>query len=389
MRLLPLFTGVAAALLVAIVAIRSAAIHALASSGPAAPFAFIRESEAGSDAVLQRLATGPLNSTSAPDVLSKAQVFAARYPLSVNAPFAIGMARSVAGERAAAVAAMRLTVQRNPRNRVVRTWLTDQALRSGDYTTALRQLSALMKIEPTLVPQISSAMVPFLFAPGMVNAFANEAESKPNWLPTFIDSARREPRLSAQVQRLMLLIAQHQPDAIEARNIAETVNTALDRGDGDRARQLLEAFYPTAFGNNGNLLFDPGFLGTNGSPPFAWSVNHGDEQIELGTSEGLQVAGVSTSGGRLISQSLVLTPQAYLLRTRASGEGLASYRWQIRCDGELSVVDVSVADVVRLSAADGGLPFTIGSECKGAQLSLLADGRGGPVAISYVAILQR
>ena len=383
------------AAVIAIVAFRSAAVQLLAPSGAAAPFGFVRNSEAGSDVALYRRASGDLTRQSAAALLAEANAIAAQYPLSINAPFAAGMARAKLGETRAAREAMLLTIGRNPRNRIVRTWLAERALRDGNYETALRQLNALMRVEPTLVPQISQAMVPFLFAPNMIDAFADAAEDRPPWLPSFIDGARRDPRLVRQVDALMLEIADHEPEAIETRNIVEVINAAQSRGDFASGLRVLKAFYPLAFADGGNMVFDPRFMAVEGAAPFLWTIDRESGVVADGTANGLEITGRVAAGTRLASQSLILEPGDYFLSARGQiAPGDLNAQWVLMCEsGNQPVATMAVSPVIAASQnGNPGLPFVVPPGCGFTSLALVASGQvagDSPFSIQSVSVLRQ
>lgn len=389
------YVRVVLAAVIAVVAFRSAAIQLLAPSGAAAPFGFVRNSEAGSDIALYRRASGDLTRQSAPALLAEANATAAQYPLSINAPFAIGMAHAKLGETQAAREAMLLTISRNPRNRIVRTWLAERALRDGNYSTALRQLNALMRVEPTLVPQISQAMVPFLFAPNMVDAFADIAEGRPQWLPSFIDGARRDPRLVRQVDALMLEIANREPEAIETRNIVEVINAAQSRGDFTSGLRLLKAFYPLAFADGGNMVFDPRFMAIEGAAPFLWTIDRESGVVAEGTANGLEITGRVAAGTRLASQSLILGPGNYFLSAHGQiTAGDLNAQWVLVCEsGHQPVATMAVSSVLAASMhGNPGLPFIVPPGCGFTSLALVASGQvsgDDPFSIHSVSVLRQ
>lgn len=380
---------------IAIVAFRSAAIQLLAPSGGAAPFGFVRSSEAGSDVALYRRASGDLTRQSAPALLADAKAVAARYPLSINAPFAAGMAHAKLDETQAAREAMLLTIGRNPRNRIVRTWLAERALRDGNYPVALRQLDALMRVEPTLASQISQAMVPFLFAPNMVDAFADAAEDRPPWLPSFIDGARREPRLARQVDALMLEVAEREPEAVETRNIVEVINMAQSRGDFASGLRLLRAFYPLAFADGGNMVFDPRFMAVEGAAPFLWTINEESGVVSEGTANGLEITGRVAAGTRLASQSLILGPGNYYLSARGQiAQGDLNVQWVLVCEaGNQPVATMAVSSVIAASMnGNPGLLFVVPPGCGFTSLALVASGPvsgDSPFSIHSVSVLRQ
>lgn len=389
------YVRVVLAAVIAIVAFRSAAIQLLAPSGAQAPFGFVRNSEAGSDVALYRRASGDLTRQSAPALLADANAVAARYPLSINAPFAAGMAHSKLGQTVAARKAMLLTIGRNPRNRIVRTWLAERALRDGDYSVALRQLNALMRVEPTLVPQISQAMVPFLFAPNMVDAFADAAEDRPPWLPSFIDGARRDPRLVRQVDALMLEIADRQPEAVEARNVVEVINAAQSRGDFASGFRLLKAFYPLAFADGGNMVFDPRFMAVEGAAPFLWTIDRESGAVAAATANGLEITGRVPAATRLATQSLILAPGNYLLSARGQiAPGDLNVQWVLDCDtGNQPIATMAASSVIAASLnGNPGLPFTVPPGCGFTSLALVASGQVSgdhPFSIHSVSVLSQ
>lgn len=394
-RSVSFYAGVTLSAVVAIVAFRSAAIELLSSSGAQAPFGFVRQSEAASEIALYRQTSENVTAQAASGLLAEARAVAARYPLSVNAPFAAGIAQARLGDNNAAGEAMQLTIERNPRNRIVRTWLSEQALRKGDFTEALRQLNALMRVEPTLVPQISQAMVPFLFAPDMVDAFADAAEDRPPWLPSFIDGARRDPRLVRQVYALMLEIAAREPDAVEPRNIVEVINAAQSRGDFDSGFRLLKAFYPLAFAEGGNRVFDPRFMEVEGAAPFVWTIDRDSGTVAAGTSSGLEVVGRVSAGTTLASQSLILAPGNYALSSRGQvSSGDSGAMWVLSCQGSNQPI-AAASPANAIAASMGGNPgvlFTVPPGCGFTALALVAESQvvgDNPLSIQSVSVIRQ
>jgi tetratricopeptide (TPR) repeat protein len=389
------YARVALAAVIAIVAFRSAAIQLLAPLGAQAPFAFVRESEAGSDVSLFQRASGTLTDETARSLLADASATAIRHPLSANAPFAEGMAHAKLGEIRAARNAMRITVDRDPSNLIVRAWLAERALRDGQYQTALRHYNAVMRVDPTLVPKLSEAMVPFLLAPRMVDAFAEMAEDRPPWLPSFIDAARRDRRLVRQVDALMLEIADREPKAIETRNIVEVINAAESRDDFAAGLRLLKAFYPLAFADGGNMVFDPRFMAVEGAAPFLWTIERESGAVSDGTANGLEITGRVAAGTQLATQSLILTPGDYFLSARGQiAPGDLNVQWVLLCQtGGQRVATMSVSSVIAASLnGNPGLPFNVPSGCGFTSLALVASGQvsgDSPLSIQSVSVLRR
>lgn len=375
-------------------AIRAAAIGILGGLGDRASFAFVADAPAVTDVTVRRIAIGQLDRSAAARLDARARDLYVDHPLAFNAVFASAMARARLGRDAEAEQLMRLAIERNPRNRVARSWLVGKALPRRQYSDALTQLDAIMRMQPDLVVPITRAMVGFLLAPEMVDAFAGAAERGAPWMPSFLDAARRDDRVSRQVYALTLLLARQGGDALSAASAQQVIQSAVSRGDLREARAVLLASNPAARSDPSNMLIDSAFqLGaTHGD--FAWHVADPlPRGVSVSMDQRLDVTLESASSGELLGQDVITGPGGYRLSAvvhRTSGGVQEALHWQVRCRQTGSLVSSTpLPDNAPVNAQLTAV-FTIDPGCGLPRVSLvnLRDGAVGAAEISRIAMVR-
>ncbi len=389
---LPTIAGLLLCLLVAWLALRAAAIGMLGGLGDQAPFAFVSHAAAVEDVTVRRIATAPLDETAAPLLAARSDALLVRYPLAFNAPFAAAIATEKLGEDAAAGRLMRLAVVRNPRNRVARAWLVSKALPDARYDDALIQLDAIMRMQPGLADGMTRAMVRFLLAPGMVDAFADAAKRGAPWMPAFLDAARRDDSVTRQVYALVEKLAEQQSRALSDASAMQVIQSALARGHYRDARRLLVATDAFARADGDNFVVDSAFQDSRPDRVFGWQRGDPMPQGASVDSDGkLNVVLASADVGVLLSQQLVAGPGDYRLSIVLQGappSGADALVWRIAC-GQ-SGADIASRAV---GAADGpggaaSLTFTVPANCGVPRLILanVRDGASATASFSRVTI---
>ncbi len=389
---LPTIAGLLLCFLVAWLAVRAAAIGMLGGLGDRAPFGFVSHAAAVEDVTVRRIATAPLDRNAAVRLAERADALLVRYPLAFNAPFAAAIATEKVGEDAAARRLMRLAVLRNPRNRVARAWLVAKALPDGRYDDALIQLDAIMRMQPGLADGMTRAMVRFLLAPGMVDAFADAAKRGAPWMPAFLDAARRDDTVTRQVYALVEKLAEQQSRALSDASAVQVIQSALARNDYRDARRLLLATDAFARADGDNFVVDSAFQDRRVDRAFGWQRGEPMPQGASVDSNGkLDVVLASADTGVLIMQQLVAGPGDYRLSVVVQGvpsAGADALVWRIVC-GQ-SGVDLASRGV---GAADGpgdsaSLAFTVPVGCGAPRLILanVRDGASATASFSRIAI---
>ena len=370
----------AVAVLLALLAVYNAAI-AQSAQADADPLSIAANAAPVVEFSLERRAVMPLDAGSAAQLLAAAQAALSNNPLSSRAPYAAAIALDRLGERSAADRAMALAVARDPRNVSGHQWLVARYLRAGRYPGALDQLDAIMRLRPALSFDITRAMVPFLHAPGMAQAFAEAGAHNPPWLPQFLDHASRDASVAPAVYALARALGSDPRVDLPLVSITSIVEAALSRGDTPQAVAVYRAFFPAAASGDSNLVFDGTFQGLAGAPPFSWAFHEGVGGGAMPDgAEGLAAEVRSGPALDLVTQAIVLPPGGYRLEAgiRSSNLiGATALTWQLRCvRSGLVLVDLAMpisTDRPQALHAD----VTVPPGCDGVTLALRSGGDGG------------
>lgn len=392
---LPAVAGLAVCALLAWLCIRAAAIGMLGGLGDAAPIGFVSNATTVADVTLRKAAIGQLDATSAGALEARARDLVVRYPLAFNATFASAMATAKLGDEGRAEALMRLSVERNPRNRVARSWLVAKALPRGRYDDALIQLDAIMRMQPELAVPMTAAMVRFLQAPGMVNAFAEAGQRGAPWMPAFIDQARRDDRVTWQVYSLAEKLARLDNDALSTASAVQVIQSAVSRGHFREARSLLIASNPVARADPANLVLDPAFQSNRHAGDFDWKLASPLPQgAEVALNGRLDASLDTAATGELFFQDLIAGPGAYTLSVvlHGSPQGTpGALVWQLRClQGDAVVATLPLVPNPVPNARES-MAVTIPQECGLPRLSLanVQAGASASAEISRIALRRQ
>jgi hypothetical protein len=390
---LPTIGGVLLCLAIAWLAIRAAAIGMLGGLGDRAPFGFVSHAAAVEDVTLRRLAVVPLDDGSADALNIRAKALVERYPIAFNAAFAAAMAADQQGEGAAAGRLMRLAVERNPRNRVARSWLVAKALPEARYEEALTQLDAIMRMQPNLSVDMTKAMVRFLLAPGMVEAFAEASERGAPWMAAFLDEARRDETVAPQVYALVDALAERRSPALTDASAMQVIQSALGRGDYRDARRMLLATDAFARADSTNFIVDPAFQDERTGRDFGWRLG---DPMPAGASVDLdgqlRVVLDSADEGILLNQQLVAGPGTYRLSIVLQGRtatGADALIWRVTCGQSGQDIATRAVGAADRPGNGAGLTFTIPAGCGAPRLSLANVRAGATTSASFSRIALR
>ena len=390
---LPAVAGLAVCALLAWLFIRAAAIGMLGGLGDAAPVGFVSNAATVTDVTLRKSAVGQLDAQSAATLDARARDLVVRYPLAFNATFAAAMATAKLGDEGRAEALMRLSVERNPRNRVARSWLVAKALPRGRYDDALIQLDAIMRMQPELAVPMTTAMVRFLQAPGMVDAFAQAGQRGAPWMPAFIDQARRDQRVTWQVYALAEKLAQLDNGALSTASAVQVIQSAVSRGHFREARSLLVASNPAARADPANLVLDPAFQSNRPAGDFDWKLTSPLPQGAQVSLDGrLDATLDAAAAGELFYQDLIVGPGSYTLSVvlHGSPQGTpGALAWQLRCLQGNAIVAALPLVPNPVPNARESVAVTIPQGCGLPRLALVNSQEGASAAVQISRIALR
>ena len=374
-----------AALSVAVVVVRSAAVRAFAEGDPATaeavwsghPAAAI--ALASTDIAKAAGARRPIGD-SAFKLMAEA---ASKAPLEPQ-PFLVrGIRLQLAGREAEAERAFAAARWRDPRSIPARYFLANSRLGRGDVE-GLRDVAGLIRLSPGGL----EASIPYLAA------FARQKQVAVPMRALFKQNpAIRSAVLSSLAQdpaNLSLVLELGETtDVAKAPWLAAMIRTLVEHRQYDRARALWARTAGIDRSATLGLLFDPSFSDSASLPPFNWELTSSTLGFAERRSGRLQAIYYGQEDGVLARQLLVLAPGRYRFQAPAkggaeSGEGSALL-WTVRCaDAPGGAVLASAP------ASANGLSFAVPESCPAQWLELVGrssdTGRQIELAIGPVSL---
>lgn len=242
-----------------------------------------------------------------------------------------------AGRAADARRLMELAGRLTQRDNRIHGWLFYDALDRHAYGAAMRSADAVLRRDQELGQQgLYSGINEHLAEPTARNAVVDTLAFRPGWRPDFLSyEARHVPDTGVLIA---LFGALHARSALSANEASWLVDRLVDEDRYAEARSVWTRLLPRRQAKPG-LLYDAGFAGWPGAPPFNWRFVDGSEAIsEIAEapdgSRGLHVQFPLGRSERLVEQLVVLPAGTYRLAAQLSSETPAGGErlvWKVEC----------------------------------------------------------
>lgn len=373
------------ALVIAVLAVRNAAVQALVGSDPRRAVEVWAghpdaEISLGMIQIAQAMRDRKQVATS---VFQRIDRAALRSPMAPE-PFLVhGVAADLAGKSEAAERDFAAAQHRDPRSLAAAYFLADRYVRNGDVEQGLKQIAVLARLAPA---------GPAVVAPYLAKFAANRA----NW-PQLKKLFQDEPTLGDSALQVLAMEPDNAPAILALANKRQRTATApwvpillqrmVEAGQVAQARAIWASVSGLSIGAE-TLLFDSGFHNSAAPPPFNWELASSTIGIaERRPGGALHVMFYGQEDGPLARQLLVLTPGPYhlMLHVQPGATHADALYWTVRCakgGGEVSRI--------RLDQAIGGWRFQIPGDCPAQWLELIGDAADVPqqsdVTLSNVAL---
>lgn len=254
-------------------------------------------------------------------------------------PF-VTVAEAVAGKDAEsrALQLMEAARLRDPRNLKVRFWLYRHYLLAGDIASAIGQVDAITQLDPGTAAPLSAALVPLLTLPAGRDAIVAALARNPSWQGGFLVLAERLGTDRPAFAETIFRLAGASGARIDGRSLASVLGGMVARGEYDQAHVIFRHFADPAGGSDDSMVFDGGFSGVFGAPPFGWTflngVNGSAGLVRQGGATALQVRRFGHGGAVLAQQVQAAKPGRYALEASVAGDGTpldGSFAWELGC----------------------------------------------------------
>jgi hypothetical protein len=365
--------AIVAALLLAIAIVRNAAVAAFTDDSPMRA-AQLWPGHPSAELSLAMTEIGRATHERQPvgqSVFARVDAAAVKAPLAAE-PFLVqGVQAQLAGDLERARGLFLAAELRDPRSLPARYFLAELYFRAGDAHRGLAELAALARLTPR-------------GAESMAQHVAAYAKDRSNWPElralfrsdtTGIENATLGA-LAADPANADTILAIATKERIRNSTwLPVLLNRLVDAGQYAKARTI----WASAAGkplNAGDLLYDSGFNEPKAPPPFNWKLTSSTVGLSERQPGGrLHVIFYGQEDGVLAQQLLLLSPGAYRLTMRVSGDldRARALSWSVRC-GKSSAPIASVT----LDAAARGLSFRVPAGCAGQWLEL--SGRSSDIS---------
>ena len=302
-----------------------------------------------------------------PGTLAKIRDAAAKSPLAPE-PFLVrGVEAQLAGDRRLAGQAFLAAKLRDGRSIPARYFLAEQYFRSGDAAHGLREIALLAR----MVPNGVAGLAPF------IATYAKDERNRPQLLSLF----RSDPQLEGAALTTLASDAANADLVLELANSSNRqplwaerlLQTLVAAGQYEKAHGIWARLAHIA-PSSSQLVFDPGFRGSDAPPPFNWALTSSTVGLAERQPGGrLHVVFYGQEDGVLASQLLVLAPGHYRLAMSVAGDlsHAGSLSWTVTCAASnTELVSLRLSDS---KLASQGVTFDVPVDCSAQHLQLVAN----------------
>ena len=302
-----------------------------------------------------------------PVILGTIRDAAAKSPLAPE-PFLVrGVEAQLSGHPSLAREAFLAAKLRDGRSIPARYFLAEQYFRSGDAAHGLREIALLAR----MVPNGVAGLAPF------IATYAKDGRNRPQLLSLF----RSAPQLEEAALTTLAADAGNADLVLELANSSNRpplwadrlLGTLVAAGQFEKAHGIWARLAHIA-PSSSQLVFDPGFRGSNAPPPFNWTLTSSTVGLAERQPGGrLHVIFYGQEDGVLANQLLVLAPGRYRLAMDLTGDlsHAGSLSWTVTCAASNTALGS-----LRLSdskLAPQGVMFDVPADCPAQQLQLVAN----------------
>ena len=354
--------AIAAALLLAVQVVRSAAVASLAERRPdlAATYWPDHPATEVSRGMTEIALAARKGTPVPPSAFAQLREAARREPLAPE-PFMVrGVQAQLAGDTRTAQRAFEAAQRRDPRSRQAAYFLSDHYLRSGNAKRGLEQIALLARLSD--------------YGPGMVAPYLATYAAAPANRPAMRRFFASNPDLALPALKILAADVQRAPTILELVDPREVrgapwlpnlLNSLVTAGDPGRAR----AVWAQATGVRGaELVHDAEFADKESPPPFNWELTSSAVGLAERLPGGrLHILYYGQEDGTLAAQMLLLKPGPYRLSLQLLGDTsrAKALNWSIWCDKVAAPISsVSLDQAVR------GWSFVVPSACPAQWLKL-------------------
>jgi hypothetical protein len=356
--------AVTAALLVAILVVRNAAVMALADTRPAAAAQFwSSHPQTDLSTAMTGIARAARDRRPVPaSAFATMADVAAKDPLAPE-PFLVrGVQAQLSGDGVTAQKAFEAAQWRDPRSLPAAYFLADRYLRVGEIARGLNEVGTLARLSPYGPATIGPYLAAYAKDPATWPELRRLFQANPGLAsPTLVALASRIDTAPA-----VLELAGPYEKGVEPQWLAPLLTTLTGAGEYAKAR----AIWGRATGvTSDQLLYDSAFADRASPPPFNWTLTTSAVGLAERQPGGrLHIVYYGQEDGFLATQLVLLPPGSYRLSMQLLGDPARAraLSWSIWCDKAPQALSSASLNAV----AAHGLQFQVPSGCEAQWVKL-------------------
>jgi hypothetical protein len=342
-----LAAGVAAIVLIVLV-VRFSVVNALMQVGPGAAALLVpNHSEAVLDDANDRLR---LSGDLGPEVENEAMLAFDKVPLS-EVPILIRARIALEeGDNAAADRLLEAVLRRNPRSRLALLLQLDRDVREGRTRQAAVNMATLTRLFSDVSDFLVAELARMATIPDSRPSVSRVMQSDPQMRELVLEQLARRGADPDTILELAGTQARGSAPTETPQWLGLMLQGMVARGEAAEARSLWLRMTGADPASRGGNIYDPGFAGLPGPPPFNWTLEMSADGFAERGSNQLEAEYYGRREARLASQLILLAPGRYQLSFEAEGqaEGDAGrLAWTVTCnpgDGRLAEVAITGVD---------------------------------------------
>ncbi len=305
------------------------------------------------------------------------------HPFEGRALRVLGAVAELGGDRARALALMRLTESTTPRESSAQFWLAINALVDKDLDGTLRRLDRLLRFEPETQRKIFPILWVIAFNPVGAGPLGAYLAADPPWRDSFMTGVIGGADSDAALSRLFSAIEAAGGRVTES-ELDRLAGRLLARRDWKRLRRLMATMAPDA---PTDQIKDGGFDGVGRGPLLGWAIGPklpgADVLMAAADGSGNRTLYLAFHDRRVpfrqVSQVLLLPPGRYQLSGRARLQELQATHglgWNLSCVGSSALLGKSERMLGSRDWREFRFSFEVPEvDCGGQVLQLVLDAR--------------
>ena len=315
-------------------------------------------------------------------------------PLSGRPLSIVAAAASVDGNHGRALNLLINARNLDPRNAIVRLQLVGEYFLANKLDRAIAEADAAMRLQPAYIAQLAPLLPAMASTPLAVRALRAAVSRQPLWSRALLRNRALYEKSPALLFAIIDANSSEDVTGEQQSRQSAYLRRLVRQGEIDTAYLAFVNLLPRGSNPARSLVYDGGFAGMPGPPPFNWDLMRGQvdyARIMDGDGDaGLSVKFFSDRAITLASQIVQLPPGRYRLSSLAVADENATVslsQWSLRCQSSEKRSDrLATLELGELGTEPSQLAIEFDvpeNTCQAQSLSLRSAGSAMPEDTSF------